>query len=268
MLRKLSMQEYLDLPAIGAHDIISFMTCPAKWKYEKEHPRKTDAMSFGSLVHTATLEPELMDQIYYSMPKIDRRTKDGKEAYAKAESEAKGKHIISHEDYNESLVLASSVRACIAAEKLMKNSQFEMSATATIHDISIRSRFDIISENRYLADLKTTQDASPFGFSREIARYYYHVQAALYLDVYSQVTGEPQRSFAFIAVEKTPPYLCAVYELSEDAIDKGRELYENALKQFMACEFANVWPGYSDHIVTIDLPIWSQNEEGKKHDIF
>lgn len=267
-MKKLSMAEYLALPAIGAHDIISFLECPAKWKYHKDHPRQTESMAFGSLTHAATLEPETMADNYYVMPKIDRRTKDGKDAYAKAESEAKGKCIVSPEDYNESLVLASSVHACPAAERLMKDAQYEMSATATIEGVAIRSRFDIISKDRYLADLKTTQDASPFGFSREIARYHYHIQAALYLDVFSLVTGEPQRSFAFIAVEKTPPYLCAVYELSEDAIDKGRELYENALRQFRACEFANVWPGYSDHIVTLDLPVWALHEEGKEHAIF
>ena len=71
-----------------------------------------------------------------------------------------------------------------------------------------------------IVDLKTTRDASPRGFAREVAIHGYHLQAAWYLagaDVLSPVA----RRFVFVAVEKTPPYCVGLYELDSAALDAG-----------------------------------------------
>ena len=41
----------------------------------------TQALDFGKAFHSKILEPELFDNEFYFMPKIDRRTKVGKEEY-------------------------------------------------------------------------------------------------------------------------------------------------------------------------------------------
>ena len=61
----------------------------------------TSAMRLGSLAHLAILEPELMATNVAVMPQCDRRTKAGKEEYAKAleDAEAEGKQLVTASDY-------------------------------------------------------------------------------------------------------------------------------------------------------------------------
>ena len=48
----------------------------------------TDAMTFGSAFHCAVLEPDKFDDLYYVIPKLDKRTKAGKEEFAEHMSKA------------------------------------------------------------------------------------------------------------------------------------------------------------------------------------
>lgn len=146
-----------------------------------------------------------------------------------------------------------------------------------------------------IGDLKTTEDASPEGFSKSIANWRYDVQHAYYMDgtrlaleqgkcnppqegkaelsVYwtDPVTGvlcrcRPDfwrgypKHFAFIAVEKKPPYAVGVYVLDSEGVEIGRAQYQHDLRVYAECVRSGVWPGYGDKIQTISLPGWHANK--------
>lgn len=146
-----------------------------------------------------------------------------------------------------------------------------------------------------IGDLKTTEDASPEGFAKSIANWRYDVQHAYYMDgtrlaleqgkcnppqegkaelsVYwtDPVTGvlcrcRPDfwrgypKHFAFIAVEKKPPYAVGVYVLDSEGVEIGRAQYQHDLRIYAECVRTGEWPGYGDKIQTISLPAWHANK--------
>ena len=117
-----------------------------------------------------------------------------------------------------------------------------------------------------LIDLKTTVDASMTGFSRSIEKFGYHISAAMYLDGCNQCAPLLEecctsrfKSFAFIVVENTAPYLSAVYELSPDSLMLGKALYQTCmLRRHRAIETERY--GYPhDEIRPIDVPGYAKN---------
>ena len=78
----------------------------------------TNAMSFGTLVHTMFLEPEQFEKEFVIAPKFDRRTKAGKEEAAAWEEANTGKMLVTDEDneaakHREDLFLLEQWRAGI-----------------------------------------------------------------------------------------------------------------------------------------------------------
>ena len=108
-----------------------------------------------------------------------------------------------------------------------------------------------------MVDLKTTEDASPAGFSKSCAKYRYHVQAASYSEGYRQITGEYVKAFVFVAQEKTPPYAVATYTLSAESLLEGEIQYNKNLATYTECMLKEKWPAYSDDIEELSLPGWA-----------
>lgn len=123
-----------------------------------------------------------------------------------------------------------------------------------------RCRPDWWRDDNLIVDLKTTEDASPEGFARSIAKFRYDVQDAFYTDGVQQATGKRPKAFVFIAVEKKPPYGVGVYVLDAETKDLGRAQYQHDLRVYAGCLRTGEWPGYGDKIQTISLPAWHANK--------
>lgn len=123
-----------------------------------------------------------------------------------------------------------------------------------------RCRPDWWRDDNLIVDLKTTEDASPEGFARSIAKFRYDVQDAFYTDGVQQATGKRPKAFVFIAVEKKPPYGVGVYVLDAETKDLGRAQYQHDLRVYAECVRTGEWPGYGDKIQTINLPAWHANK--------
>lgn len=123
-----------------------------------------------------------------------------------------------------------------------------------------RCRPDWWRDDNLIVDLKTTEDASPEGFARSIAKFRYDVQDAFYTDGVQQATGKRPKAFVFIAVEKKPPYGVGVYVLDSETKDLGRAQYQHDLRVYAECLRTGEWPGYGDKIQIISLPAWHANK--------
>lgn len=218
----------------------------------------TAAMVIGSALHARVLEPHLYDDEYVVAPEgIDRRTKEGKLRWADFEAEADGKTVLKAEDAAQIEAMARAVHKHPAASAILRlpgkceQSYFWTDETS---GEACKCRPDWHSDDRRLiADVKTTDDASPRGFMRSVIKYRYHVQAAFY----SQGIGAEQ--FLFIAVEKKPPFAVAVYATPPELLEKGLIYAVQDLRQLATCRAENRWPGYGDEIQSLVVPDWLQD---------
>jgi exodeoxyribonuclease VIII len=135
--------------------------------------------------------------------------------------------------------------------------------THTATGVECKSRVDRLlrhPELGYVAvDLKTTRCArpgtTPGDFGYDAAKYGYDRQAAFYLEALAEA-GIPTDYFLILAVEKQPPYAVVPYLVGHESLEPGRAEMLSALRTFRQCREEGQWPGYTDAIVTLDLPHW------------
>ena len=65
------------------------------------------------------------------------------------------------------------------------------------------------------------------------------------------------RRYVCLVLEKSPPYIPALYELDKPSIRSGRIRYRALLKWIQMCEQSGRWPGYTDGIESISVPKWA-----------
>jgi len=255
---------YLSWSAVSKHDLDLVAKSPAHYASAQREPSEsTPAMRFGTAAHTAILEPSKMYEEIAVLPPCDRRTKAGKELARTFEGESAGMTIISSEEMYHIDQMTTSVATHKIAGPLVKDAKHIEASGIWEHSASgqrMRCRPDIIHDD-LVVDLKTAMDASRWAFSSSMHKYRYHVQAAIYLDgmIELGVVG-PDAQFIFLVVEKRPPYSVAIYAVQKEDLDRGRLQYERDLMLYSQCKNENRWPGYSEAIGYIDLPIYSRRE--------
>jgi exodeoxyribonuclease VIII len=260
-LASITNADYHARPEISKSQLDLIRKSPALFKHRLTHPQeRTAAMRWGTLVHTAVLEPDQLAETTIIAPQVDRRTKEGKAAWETFQSTAQGREIVTEAEVEELVDIASAIERHESAGRAL--AMIDKVETSLVwHDedtgMACRCRPDAILSNGLIVDLKTTQDASPEGFAKSIANFRYHVQAAYYSDGYAAAFGEQPKGFMFIAVEKTAPYLVACYLLSDLAVIRGRAEYKEDLQTLKQCLATDEWPGYSEKPLVIDLPKWA-----------
>lgn len=236
---------------------------PAKAHWLKMNPKEqTPAMALGQITHHAVIEPSLFEQEYVVRPKgMERRSNKGKLAWKKFEEENEGKIVLTKADWDQVCQIRDAVWAHPLASEILEGRKLtEASVFWEDPDtgLELKGRMDAIGEGprgTTITDLKTTIDASPQAFGRQAANLGYAFQASFYLDALD-ILSPRERSFVLIAVEKTAPFLVAVYEFDWTAIDAGRRAYRSALLQWAECMKTGIWPGYP-HLQTLELPRWA-----------
>lgn len=236
---------------------------------QREPRVETPAMALGTAIHSAVLEPDLFADEYLVMPKIDRRTKAGKEQHEELIANAGNKRILTPEDYNACFSIQQNIRQHPAAQLLLGSGEPELSVFWRDAETGVlcKCRPDWFNyKANIMVDVKSTEDASHEGFQRSIIKWGYHVQAAWYLDGFKAATGTMPKAFVFAAVEKKRPYATAFYYADADMIEIGRLLYRERLNEFASCLKRNLWPGYPQQLQAMSLPAWflkaaNDNEE-------
>ena len=231
--------------------------------------KQTDAMALGSAVHAAVLEPETYEQEFLELPKIDRRTKAGKEAYANFLELSEGKTIVSADQAEKVPQIVKALTEHDIAKAMLSGGEAEYSyfSKDEVTGIELKCRPDYFNMNS-LIDLKTCVDASNEGFLRACINFGYHIQAAFYLDVFNASQGTSLNEFYFIAVETTAPFAVNIFKMGEVELTMGRELYRKALNEY--AKFQESGPasisefGYTKKINEINFPIWALTQAEEK----
>lgn len=228
-----------------------------------------DALDFGTLFHTAVLEPDnLADYVALDAEKIGLKadgtpaqnpTMTGAWKKAVAEAESDGRIVIAQADLDRALAMAQAVRDHEVANNLIHTIEgtFEESAFALVDDVPCRARFDKRIPGAII-DLKSTS-AKPGSDSlqRAIVDYGYDLSAAHYLAVANEL-GLDADAFALVFVGKTEPYRVTVVDLDETFLARGRALRQRALDRLH--NNADPYEGAVGYL-TLTCPRWAQLEE-------
>lgn len=239
----------------------------------RERPEPTPAMVLGSAVHSAILEPDVFPTEYTTVPEnapnrptaAQRNAKNPStgtllaiDYWDEFEAANKGKVILSPGDYSFCLQMRDAVNRHPLASRILGSGKAEQSFFAIDDETGelVKCRTDWLADNGLIADVKTTESASPANFGKSVANFRYYVQAAFYSDILQQLYGEAPPAFVFLAVEKTPPFAVAVYFATPEQIELGREYYRKDLNLIAECKRTGNWPGYPDEALPIELPRW------------
>lgn len=251
--------EYFAVEAMSASGAKKMLRSPAHYRLMRTEPSEpTAAMVFGTAVHCGVLEPAEFEKRYVLAPSFNKRTNDGKRALAEWLEANVGRIGLDADEWDRARRCIDAVLAHPAASRLLEGAQRELSLfwLDGEYKVPCKARYDARNHGGVI-DLKTTKDASPDEFAKQIANLLYHVQGAHYVSAHEHVLNETPAFFAFIAVESEPPHAVACYTLPPVAIQAGRREMDEALARYKAALALGKWPGYAETIQPIDLPRWS-----------
>lgn len=218
---------------------------------------ETEALRLGSIIHEAILEGDQFLSRYVIKPKWDLRTKEGKQKKQQWMLENEGKLGVTIDELAMIQGIYRSVTSHQDAKFILKGCEFEKSGyfTDPKTGIPLRIRPDGYDPHRrILVDIKSVKSIKREHFPYAIRDYRWDMSMALYGKGIWALNGAPPDSSVFIAVEKTAPYQCAVYEIGERTMDKGWADLSAALDKLSECLEKNEWPRYQERYEVIDLP--------------
>ena len=252
---RISNKEYRSREGISSSELKKIMKSPAHYKYYKENPTEdTPALLFGRAAHKYVLETYDFYNEFAVAQNCDRRTKEGKEIWAKFVAESEGKDVITQEQLDVIDAMRTSAYATPFVSKLMSGEK-ELSFWGKDEDtgLVIKCRPDCITDfnaRHILIDYKTCTDAENTKFYRDSIKFGYDLQLAYYLDILKQNTGHDY-DVVIIAQEKSAPYVTNVFQLSENYLENGRVLYKEMLKVYKECSESDNWYGYMRNGISI-----------------
>ena len=262
---------YRSHPAINISSLKSMSSSASKFAWERKFPREpSPAMVLGSAIHAAMLQPDVFDNTYYELPKIDRRTKAGKEKAAEVEAANVGKIGLSTQDMDTVNRLHAKAYddpwLSQFFNKGLKERSFFRNDAYT--GLTLKGKIDNWrQEGNVVIDLKTTDCAAERVFKHDIVKYDYISQAAFYYDMVHHCSGEKPFAFIIVAVEKTKDCDVNVFHLDNDALGVGRAMYRKWLDKYAECVKTGQWPGYDRKFINFSAPNWMLETYGSELDV-
>lgn len=228
-----SKEEYTPL---SFSSLKAYSRSPLAFLHYKLAPRKeTAAMTFGTLVHRAILEPDKYEQstVIWDGRRAGNKYLDFKEDNADKDiltpKEALDIRLIANRVLDHPYA-GPMVRQCKDFEK-----PFEIEQCGIPH----RGIIDGLGE-WFILDLKTTQNVSHHSLQRTIYDFKYYMQAAIYQRA-AELMGMESSSYFILAVESGAPHHVQVVELEPHYIARGHLEWERLLRSWKA------WDGKSAH---------------------
>ena len=259
--------EYLAWDALNASTMKHVGKSPAHAKVEIDYPRPpTKDTDAGDAAHCGLLEPERLHADFAVRPTgIDRRTKEGKATWAKFVAENEGKTIIETREHWDMILgmREAGKRHPVFAELVANAKHREVSIVWEDESTGLlcKARPDLLTTYKgwtVCGDLKTTRDARPWSFARDVASYGYHNSAAHYLDGLAALAPRERRHM-IAAVEKARPFAIRIYELTDSSIEQGRQENRVRMATWAECLKTGIYPAYSEEIEPLEIPAYAMN---------
>lgn len=248
---------YHQLPYFSSTYARALLSNPAKAQLERKKSRN---MVIGSAVHALYLEGRAKyEQRYVVVPADAPARPTRRQVEAKKPSEDTIKAIEWWNAFDtanackETLTVdeAVTVEGCCKAlpldPRIQKRRMFQGKKEVTIiytdalTGIRCKSRLDCLNDDGCIDDLKTTADASEYGFSKSIAKFGYYAQAGSYICAAASV-GLEFDNFRIGAVSTEPPHQVIAGSISKEYIERGMMEFGRALQFESECRQMGFYP--------------------------
>jgi len=273
-VRDLPIEEYHGMKDILSKSTLDlFAKMPGTYKAHIDgrlKRKESESMALGSVTHTRILEPDTYESRYVVNVEGLRSNSKAYEALAAANP---GKEIISVKEHENSLLMAESIM-----EKLDRIAKvhggvnpFRLKGGVCEHSLfwthpktgmRLRTRPDWMIYQKdgpcFIIDVKSTADASPWGFDKSTETFRYDVSSAFYSDGYEAVFGRSPDAYLLVCVESGSPHHTCVRFATPEIIARGREAYEADLLGIQKCAQTNIWPDYPDDFIPMGLPKYAK----------
>lgn len=254
-------------------DLMEFARCPHRWVcgYSRKDSGATD---WGSLMDQLLLggtdwKIAVKPTEYPSEP-----TKKGGDTVMKpwsgnstwckewkAEQERNGNTVVSRDELDDCEAAIANIRGDESIAKLLAGASNQVEVRADYVDretgvvVPVKCLIDVVPDeggafSTSLADFKTARCGALRSWGRFVYGFGYHVQAAMYLDLWNadnycavSATGD-REDWKIFGCESERPYEPFKRTLSQEFIQLGRVSYQNALRRYAKCLASNQWPGY------------------------
>lgn len=252
-------EQYLAAPGLQSSALKELaLRTPAHYFHRIHNPRTTTpAMEFGTKVHAALLENAPL----IVRPDFDRRTKEGKAGFLEFQQLHANSLFVTEDEAQKVGAMRESVFALEGVGEAIAHGFVERSGYGNLRGHAVKIRPDIL-HNGVIYDLKTTTNAAPDSFAREVVNFGYHIQAALYLAIANVIEPGCASEYRWIAVEKEGPNCASLFVASEDFIQIGMVAVVEALTKLAACTASKEWIGYPLAPVELAPPAWATRNMG------
>lgn len=251
----LPAEKYHSLPRLSASGIKKLLVSSIDfWASSFMNPSRreftSDALNVGTAYHTRICEGEAeFKRLYAIRPDCDRRTKEGKQIYADWLAEFPDARECTQELLDDINTTANLIEIGPMAEYF---SGGKPEVSVLWHDpktnVPMKSRFDYLKADK-IVDLKTFSNSSGMDIDttifRSIAKFKYHVQAAVYFDAWNYLVRNPQHfgvmtdtpEFWFVFCQTGHAPLVRAKQLRKDGLiyDKGRQEMRRGIAMFRDC---------------------------------
>lgn len=241
VIENMDFKEYLSLDRMSSSALKDYITAPAYYKWRKQNPmQETPNLALGTMVHTWILENSKFNKLYMGIPKLDKRTKAGKDAFASYVEQANGRELI-----DEDLIKRYT------HIKPYNDTKNEVTVLFELNGLPCKARFDCLRENG-VEDIKTI--ANIFKIDKQFSDLKYYIQAGFYSEAYKAAFGVWPDFFKFTFISTGDYFDMVTREISFEYLEHGRMQAIEALDNFKYSKENNYWPGIPAK--DIEMPSW------------
>ena len=243
---------------LSSHQLLDFIACP--WLYRKKQlgliaDTDTPALLLGRATHVRILEGRDVYETQFAIggpinPRTGKPYGSNTQAF-RGWAEAQGKPVLSHDNVELIEQMASGVAMNDEAVDLLLHGRSEGVIRAVYCDTPCQARFDWIHPHLGIVDLKTTADLT--WFENDAKRRRYHNQMAFYQAVLAQVIDALVPVY-LIGIEKSEPFRCGVWRVSDDTLAIARQENEEAIRRLRRAWEIDAFPTGYEVIRILDVP--------------
>lgn len=231
-----------------------------------EHPKlgnypqeENSTLDYGAACHAVLLEGN--ESVLSVIEADDWRTKIAKEARDLARQ--CGKIPVLARQYDKiGLMVKAALEALAGCEDFTRDDWLGGASERTIiwkeDEVWCRARPDRMSADRkILWDYKTTTNANPEAFIRQIFTMGYEMQAAHYLRGNAATGGPEDATWLWLVQETEAPFACSFVGMSPSLREHAETKRFWAVQQWRDCLESGHFPAYPAKVCYADAPAWA-----------
>lgn len=266
------------MPGLNSSSLKHFLASPERYQsrvYEEKAERKK-VFDEGHFVHDLLLEPEKLNQ-YYNDDELMNWTleqlTEEKRGEVKSVRSLKiykeqtmeitkaGKKLIDGELYTNASKIIASISRNMSLKSLLDNSRKELTcfSICDVTGLIRRARFDILSNNGYMADIKTigsNDDLSTHSLRKRVVNFAMDTQSIHYQLTFEKATGQQAKGFLFGFVERRAPFQSKLVKLDFGTEEKARENYFKTIIDIANCYEKDIFLSETNNIEELAMPHW------------